>query len=420
MAGNTKPGILRNMRIKRVALVENGANFDSLTGDGAHIMLFKSAGLGSVHVDSPLGCPCPECDDWSDYEKSTLDADSRSKLPDSAFAAVWTDAQGKKHRKLPIHDAGHLTAARGRIGQAQIPPEVKARAQQRIDAAGGKKEEKVGKGWKGLLKSLTAAIGEPDATKREAMLKEAEAEVDLLKDGPPPAPGTPQHENAEQQHITALQNLHKNIGDQVASYGAGPHPADHPVHRMKALHSGIGQALKAAGCDMPMGGGPGPAGPMAKGDGETEEVKMTKADEERLQRIEKENTDLRAALAVEKRIRERAEVLSVLKSFKATPFKLEGENNDVDRYMTLKSSDSALFDRTIEILRAQDEQMAKSDLFKSVGTSRSGTGSAWDQIVAKAQALVEKSTTEMTIEKAIDKVMDANPDLVKQYRSEQM
>lgn len=36
------PGILRNLRIKRVALVDEGANFDAATGDGAHIMLYKS------------------------------------------------------------------------------------------------------------------------------------------------------------------------------------------------------------------------------------------------------------------------------------------------------------------------------------------------------------------------------------------
>jgi hypothetical protein len=399
------------MRIKRVALVENGANFDSRTGDGAHILLYKSAGLGSVHVDSPLGCPCPECDDWSEYEKSTLDADSRSKLPDSAFAAVWTDVQGKKHRKLPIHDAGHLAAARGRIGQAQIPPEVKARAQHRIDAAGGKKEDKMGKGWKGLFKSLTAAISEPDAAKREAMLKEAEAEVELLKDGPPPAPGTPQHENAEMQHIQALQNLHKALGEHIKSYGEGPHPDDHPVHRMKALHEGVGQALKAAGCDD---------GTMSKGGGKPQEVKMTKEEGERLQKIEKENTDLRAALAVERNIRLDNDVREVLKSFKATPFKLEGEDNDVTRYRALKEADPKMYERTIELMRAQDEMVAKSQLFKSVGTGRSGSGSAWDQIVAKAQAIVEKSGVEMTLEKAIDRVMAAEPGLVKQYRQEQM
>lgn len=61
---NEKPGILRNLRVKRVALVDVGANFDSGTGDGAHIMLYKrhevgkdGPGLGSVHVDTIAADP---------------------------------------------------------------------------------------------------------------------------------------------------------------------------------------------------------------------------------------------------------------------------------------------------------------------------------------------------------------------------
>lgn len=50
-----KPGILRNLKINRIALVDAGANFDKRTGDGAHILYTKSAGpnLGDVHVDTP-------------------------------------------------------------------------------------------------------------------------------------------------------------------------------------------------------------------------------------------------------------------------------------------------------------------------------------------------------------------------------
>lgn len=54
-----KPGVLRNLRIKRVSLVDMGANTDPITGDGAHIMLYKRADvkkdgpfLAQVHVDA--------------------------------------------------------------------------------------------------------------------------------------------------------------------------------------------------------------------------------------------------------------------------------------------------------------------------------------------------------------------------------
>lgn len=50
------PASLRNLKITRVALVDAGANFDKKTGDGAHIMLFKSApSVADVHVAVPLG-----------------------------------------------------------------------------------------------------------------------------------------------------------------------------------------------------------------------------------------------------------------------------------------------------------------------------------------------------------------------------
>lgn len=64
-----KPGILRNLKIDRVALVDRGANLDKKTGDGAHITLFKSAGpgLAAVHVDS-TGAP-----DKQKKPKATID-----------------------------------------------------------------------------------------------------------------------------------------------------------------------------------------------------------------------------------------------------------------------------------------------------------------------------------------------------------
>lgn len=58
MADDPKPGRLRNLRVKRVSIVDVGANFDKATGDGAHIMLFKrhvekdGPSLGAVHVDT--------------------------------------------------------------------------------------------------------------------------------------------------------------------------------------------------------------------------------------------------------------------------------------------------------------------------------------------------------------------------------
>lgn len=74
-------------------------------------------------------------------EKGTLTTAQRNALPDSAFAAVWTDAKGNKQRVCPIHDADHVRAALGGHGISAtqgIPPDVKAKAKAKIAAAARK------------------------------------------------------------------------------------------------------------------------------------------------------------------------------------------------------------------------------------------------------------------------------------------
>lgn len=369
MPENTKPGILRNLRIKRVSLVEAGANLDPLTLDGAHIMLYKSKdgmkkdgpNVGDVHVDGAY-------DDRDDYEKATLDAASRNSLPDSAFAAVWTDAQGKKRRKLPIHDAGHLEAARGRVDGADIPADVKAKARAKIESASNKHKEKPVA--KTFWKSLLDAIREPDADKRVMAVGELEkAFPDNLKD----------KEDAKE--------------------------GDEPVHKS-------GDAMcKCADCMAKRQVGKSAAELAAAADKAAIEKKFVD--------LEKANKDLAAQLVIEKSVRLDGEMREILKSFKATPLKLTGEDNDIAKFRKMKESDPAMFDRMIEVLKAQDAQMAMSGAFNSLGTSRTGTGSSYDQLVAKANAIVEKGAAGMTFEKAFEQVSLQNPKLVEQYRNEQ-
>lgn len=125
----------------------------------------------------------------------------------------------------------------------------------------------------------------------------------------------------------------------------------------------------------------------------------------------------------ERSIRKRADMVTLLKSFKAVPLTLEakeGETSDVDRYLKMQELDPAGYDRTIALLKAADGQIAEGAMFTNFGkTGSGGDNDAWSQIVAKADAMLEKSSGGMTKEQAIDKVMDANPKLVAQYRSQQ-
>lgn len=415
-----KPGVLRNLRVKRVALVDMGANFDKKTGDGAHIMLFKSAGpgLGSVHVDKPMGkegdgtdpdgCPCPNCDgaDMEEYEKATLDAESRSKIPDSKFLAVWTDAQGKKHRKLPVHDAGHLTAAAGRIDQTQMPADVKAAAHRKLESMTSHKEEKpVAKTIKDVMALVSKAMVETDVTKRAALLKD----VDDAVSGMTTPPG---HEGTDQlgpAHVDAMKAAYHSMHKAVQAFGPGPHPPTHPVHGMMDQLHKMGACLKAAGHNVDE--------PGALGD-----LPLAKAHRDRIEAAEAKATVLEKQMATLVRQGEEREMRDVLKSFKATPFNLDGENatNDIGKFVTLKRSNPDEFDRIIALFKAADSQMAMSKAFANTGSSLTGVaGGAWETIVAKAKNLREKSAdTTLTLEKAIDRIMDENPDLVAKYRQE--
>jgi hypothetical protein len=289
-----KPGSLRNLKIKRVALVDMGANFDKKTGDGAHILLHKSA-------DS---------------------------------------------------DAGHPAAARDRI-EPPTGPATGRLATLNAFVAALNKENPV---KKTLIAKLFGLAAEPDAVKR------AEAAADVLKEFPDEGEGKPVHK------------------------------ADDPMCKCADCVAKTSKAFTAED--------------IAK-------AVKTATDEA----VSKAVEDVNKRLAEEIKKREEGELREVLKSFKATPFDLD---KDVPIYLALKKADPASFDRTIAIMKATDAQLAQSNLYKDFGSrSGAGEGSAWAQIEAKADQLIEKSTTPLTRAAAIEKVMEANPKLVHQYRQEQ-
>lgn len=360
---DVKPGVLRNLRVKRVSLVDEGANFDEQTKDGAHILLYKSKvvkdgpGLSSVHVDSPDW----DVDDQDEYEKADLTAEGRRGLADSDFAAVWTDAQGKKHRKLPIHDAGHLAAARGRIDEAQMPADVKAAARRKIDAK-SHKEKTVAKTLKEVIKSVLGMIDEPDVAKRKEITLELSKAVDQIED---------------------------------------------PVEIEKAAaHDPKDDMCKCASC-------------MAKRDvaKSAVEKRMEEVEKQNVA-LEKRNKELADSIEVEKGLRLDRDMADTLRAFKNVPLDL---TKDVTKFRKMKETDPALFERTMEIFKAAEGQLAANMLiFKQIGSDLPGApGGAYDQMVAKANAKVEKDAKGLTFAQAMDAVQLENPQLVAQYRAEQ-
>lgn len=327
----------------------------------------NSPGLAAVHVDAAG-------DERDEYEKATLTSEARNSLPDSAFAAVWTDASGKKQRKLPYKhadgsiDRGHLTAALGRIDGADIPADVKSAARRKLESAAGNtnhKEKKVSK-ISELFKRVVAAVNETDVSKRAAALEAVGKEADDLD---------------------------------------------------KAMHNPDDPSCKCAECMAKRA----PAPTIADVDKRIAEA-VEKAQTATRAELQKKLDETSAQLAIEKNMRLDGEIETILKSFKATPFNLDKakDDNDIRKFRKMRDTDSDGFDRTIALLRAQDEIVAKSAAFGNLGSSRSGGQQpAWNQIVAKADEKVSKGTNGLTREQAIDQVMLENPDLVKRYREEQ-
>jgi len=332
------PRSLSNIRFKRVALVDKGANLDKETNDGAHILLWKR------HVE-----------------------DKRMNLAD-------------------------------------------------------------------LIKKALGIAVEPDAEKRKT---DAEALTKALE-----TPGSPEHEAAEDNiigqlsamhpdHIKAMKQQHAALGTMIDSYGPGPHSADHPVHAMKAAHVKMGGTLAMCKTDQ-----------LAKKETEVDEkavqveiekavqievekAKAITADlEKRLVASEAQNKETAELLKAERATRQKDTMITLLKSFKATPLvvDLADPKNDVDRFLKMQAADADGFARTIELLKAADAQNSENLLFKrQIGSNQGGVaeGSAEAQLVAKADAIIQKSATKLSKEQAFEQACFENPKLVAEYRTSQ-
>jgi hypothetical protein len=144
---------LRLKRITRVDLVDRGASFDPVSGEGSKVLIYKRAD--------------PEALD--DVDKRKMRRAEINDLPDRDFAYIEPggekDDQGKTTprslRHFPIHDAPHVRNALARLAQPQVSDKIKAKARPRVRAA-----------------AQRLGIGEPAEEKR--MVTKFEPSVDQL------------------------------------------------------------------------------------------------------------------------------------------------------------------------------------------------------------------------------------------------
>lgn len=134
--------------------------------------------------------------------------------------------------------------------------------------------------------------------------------------------------------------------------------------------------------------------------------------------LTKANNDLIAKVNAQIEKADKEEIRTVLKSFKKASIDVE---KDVDVFYAMRKANQAGYDRAIALLKAADTQLEQSAMYRNLGSSRIGEGSAWAQLVAKSEALMSKSTAKLTKEAALDEVMQdpSNLGLVKAYRDEQ-
>ena len=464
------PAKLRDLRFDQAAnLVDDPAN------PKARIVLFKRAhpwsaverrlfrkqqpGLGSVHVDSPA---------WQKYDAPQLKAAAehtsgeRNALPDSAFAAVWTDGEGHKQRKLPYKTSGgaidlpHLRNGLARIDQTQMPAAIKPKARAKLQAA-----------------ARSAGVG--DANKESAMAKRIvmkrsvlrkmyqffskAIESGLMKDGDAgPLQDWASQEETEPEHqghqpppqqkdaaVESMKAHHAKLGEALKAYGDGAGlPADHPFHALKALHKELGD--KIAEADAAAKPKLADADAEAEADDMGDVTMSADADADadadagpRVQKLTKGHlalskrvVDLQKKLdAADKRATEAETIakserdLRELESEKVTLRKFRHVTIDVEKeapaFLKMRTADKSSYDLMMNKLAGAEAIAKKNEqLTRDIGSPLAGgSASAWAQIEAEAAKIIEKGEKGITQEKAIERVMKARPDLVRQHRAEQ-
>ena len=97
------------------------------------------------------------------------------------------------------------------------------------------------------------------------------------------------------------------------------------------------------------------------------------------------------------------------------PIKAE-ELGGIFKALSEKANDE--FVKLEGVLKAVNEALSESELFKEVGSSFVGAGDAWKKVEQMAESLVLKDAN-LTKEQAISKVLEMNPDLYAEYLAEQ-
>lgn len=145
-----------------------------------------------------------------------------------------------------------------------------------------------------------------------------------------------------------------------------------------------------------------------------EEVAELKKKAAEAEELKKRVEEAEALAKAEREERLKKEYIAKVASYQALPVQPE-EFGLVLKALAEKAPEE--YAKLEGVLKAADEALAKSELFREVGRSGAGESTAWAKVEAMAKEIVQKNAG-MTKEQAIAKVLRDNPELYSAYRAE--
>ena len=444
------PSKLKNLRVNRVDLVDRGASMDKASGEGAHVLLFKSE---------------------EQIQQAEWNAASIKDLPDSSFAVV--ESSGARH--LPFKDASgkvspaHLKTALARISQSKLPPELKNKARRKLMAAA--REAGVGEAARksehlGIVASFLG-LSDTDTSKLEqaAVTFDEEMERQDLLQSLADVGGmfhalersvfqTLESSDGDKSKIIrqSLKQFSGAVSEAIAGMTlvekemafvdkAGRKISSERLSRLKRAAETLMELIKEADVEK------GKLDPEVRKQVEKMEADLVKATADLKAATEKIATLEKAAKPPEKEdvlkglsepVRKEVEALrkqaadaqalakseqlkrrqrdhtEVLKGFKGLPV-----DPEKDVALMIKLEDSLTpeeYGRVQELLRAGDEARLMAEVGKP-GSEHHNANSAYAKIEAKAAEL-RKADPNLTPAASIAKAAEQNPELYDEYKQE--
>lgn len=371
---------LKNLRYRRIDLVDKGASHDVASGEGAHVVLFKRAeptpqpGTIKKYLDAALAKMATFFEGIAKGEPLTFEEAQMVRGSDDVYedlydnlGALWSAVSSALYSDAPNKAAAIKTAVQAYCA----------------DLAADFDE------W------LSTGGDDDVSLAKRAEVRKAGRKI-------------------SSERLGRLQAMHKTLGEFIAEHDAKPAEAgDKGGKVMKTVDGAPGPAGPAAPAAPASPAAPAAAAPVASALPADVQKRLDEAAAENVA-LKKRLDDAEAAVNIEKDARLTAKYVAKCAIFKGLPVKAD-DDHKVFREIDEKLSPEVA-KRVNELLAAGDAAFVQAGLFKAVGSGHPGgdVGSAFAEIERLAEAEVAKGAG-MTKAQAIDKITRAHPELYKRH-----